>query len=130
MMRTLSGTFLGQKTKDKSKFNDTDVKSDSNTKSTSSTRNSSPFHKFFRFNIFGYKTSIKYISVTVVFFTTTFYFHMFLQNEYYKHCKSNVFRVVLFNESYMCTHMANILNLIENSYIISVKRFVHTAFGI
>ena len=136
MMRTLSGTLLGHKAKDKSRqakpnhhHSGTNTKSDSNSKSSSSTRDSY-FHKFFRFNLFGCSTSLKYITFTAVFFTATFFFHMFLQNEYYKHCKSNVFRVVLFNESYMCTHMANVLNLIETSYIVSAKRFIRTAFGI
>ena len=129
-MRTLSGALLGQHAKYKVHNKTTIDDDESSNKSAFRNSTASSFHKFLKYNVFRCTTSLKYAAFTTLFFTMTFYFHMFLQNEYYKHCKSNVFRVVLFNESYMCTHMANILNLIETSYIVSVKRFIRAVFGI
>lgn len=54
----------------------------------------------------------------------TFYFHMFLQREYFFRCKSNVMRVVLFRQSYMCTHLHNVIYAIENTYFVGLKRVV------
>jgi hypothetical protein len=54
----------------------------------------------------------------------TFYFHMYLQKEYFYRCKSNVIRVVLFKQSHMCTHMLNVINLIENTYSFGMKRII------
>lgn len=60
------------------------------------------------------------------FVCATFYFHMFLQQEYFRRCKSNVIRVVLFKQSHMCTHMLNVLNVIENTYFYGMKRIIDT----
>jgi hypothetical protein len=57
-----------------------------------------------------------------------FYFHMYLQEEYYRRCKSNVIRIVLFKQSYMCTHLAAMLNFIESTYIFGIKRVIETVF--
>jgi tryptophanase len=54
----------------------------------------------------------------------TFYFHMLLQREYFVRCKSNVVRVVLFKQSYLCTHMNTVINAIENTYFMGLKRVV------
>ena len=64
--------------------------------------------------------------VFVGFVCATFYFHMYLQQEYFRRCKSNVIRVVLFKQSHMCTHMSNVLNLIENTYFFGMKRIIDT----
>lgn len=60
------------------------------------------------------------------FVCATFYIHMFLQQEYFRRCKSNVIRVVLFKQSHMCTHMHNVLTFIENTYFYGMKRLADT----
>ncbi|PNH01397.1 putative cytosol aminopeptidase [Tetrabaena socialis] len=46
------------------------------------------------------------------------------KQEYFRRCKSNVIRVILFKQSHMCTHLLNVLNLIENTYFVGMKRIV------
>lgn len=68
--------------------------------------------------------SLRTFTVIAGFLCATYYIHMYLQYQYYQRCKSNVFRVVLFKESHMCTHLANVLNVIENTYFVGMKRFI------
>ena len=68
--------------------------------------------------------SLRTFMVIAGFLCATYYIHMYLQYEYYRRCKSNVFRVVLFKESHMCTHLANVLNVIENTYFVGMKRII------
>lgn len=39
--------------------------------------------------------------------------HRVLQLQYHNHCRSDIIRVVLYNQSMMCTHISSILNLVE-----------------
>jgi len=39
--------------------------------------------------------------------------HRALQQQYHRHCKADLIRVVLFNQSVMCTHVASILQVVE-----------------
>ena len=70
--------------------------------------------------------SLRTICIISVVVVTTFLAHMQLQLEYFARCKSNVFKVVMFKQSYMCTHMASVLSFIENTYLFGLKRIVET----
>ena len=50
-----------------------------------------------------------------------YYAHRLLQLQYYRHCKADLIRVVLFNQSAMCTHIANVLQVVEVAYHQVVK---------
>lgn len=39
--------------------------------------------------------------------------HLCLQQQYYRHCQSNLLRVILFGNSSMCTSMRSLLSQIE-----------------
>jgi hypothetical protein len=39
--------------------------------------------------------------------------HRALQLQYHRHCKADLIRVVLFNQSTMCSHIASVLQLVE-----------------
>ena len=51
-----------------------------------------------------------------------YYAHRLLQLHYYRHCKSDLFRVVLFEQSVMCVHITNVLNLVEVACHQAVKQ--------
>jgi hypothetical protein len=51
-----------------------------------------------------------------------YYAHRLLQLQYYRRCKADLIRVVLFNQSTMCTHIANVLQLVEVAYHQVVKQ--------
>jgi hypothetical protein len=51
-----------------------------------------------------------------------YYAHRLLQLQYYRRCKADLIRVVLFNQSTMCTHIANVLQLVEMAYQQVVKQ--------
>lgn len=56
-------------------------------------------------------------------FTCALYLvHRLLQLQYYRHCKADLIRVVLFNQSVMCTHIDNILKVVEVAYHQVVKQ--------
>jgi hypothetical protein len=49
--------------------------------------------------------------------TFTLYFaHRLLQLHYYRHCKADLIRVVLFHQSPMCTHISSVINVVEVAY--------------
>lgn len=70
--------------------------------------------------------TLRYAIVLMGIICATFYFHMYLQEEYYRRCKSNVFRVVLFKQSHMCTHMLTVLTIIENTYFHVIRRIIES----
>lgn len=71
-------------------------------------------------------TSRVVVMVFMTFVVLTFYFHMFLQHQYFVRCKSNVFQVVMFKRSEMCSTMKNTLLLIEDVFLLGTKRFIET----
>ena len=94
-------------------------------------KNKSPFNKFDKNNkkssIFDVSPTMMRSSLMVVgFIVATFYLHMYLQQEYFRRCKSNVIIIVLFKHSHMCSHMLNVLNLIENTYFFGMKKIIDT----
>lgn len=47
--------------------------------------------------------------------------HRILQLQHHKHCRADIIRIVLYNQSMMCTHIASILNLVEMACTHTVK---------
>ena len=47
--------------------------------------------------------------------------HRILQLQHHKHCRADIIRVVLYNQSMMCTHISSILNLVEMACTHTVK---------
>jgi hypothetical protein len=58
-----------------------------------------------------------------------FYAHRLLQLQYYRHCKSDLIRVVLFNQSAMCVHIANVLQVVEVAYHQVIKQITAQMLG-
>ncbi len=55
--------------------------------------------------------------------------HRVLQLQYHRHCKADLIRVVLFNQSVMCSHIAGILNLVELACNQAVKHLTAHVLG-
>lgn len=52
--------------------------------------------------------------------------HRMLQQEYYRQCKADLFRVVFYERSAMCTHTAQILQVMEIAHQQVVKHLATT----
>ena len=66
----------------------------------------------------------------VVLFTFVLYWaHRILQLQHYKHCRADLFRVVLYSQSTMCTHTASLLNIVEVVYQHAIKLLASQALG-
>ena len=72
------------------------------------------------------KPMVAALVVTVV----MFYAHRMLQLQYYRHCKADLIRVVLFNQSAMCVHIANILQVVEVAYHQVIKQITSQVIGL
>lgn len=48
------------------------------------------------------------VSVVLIFWS-----HKTLKMQHHRHCSADLFRIVLFGRSNMCTHIATLLNLVE-----------------
>ena len=55
--------------------------------------------------------------------------HRVLQLQYHRHCKADLIRVVLFNQSVMCSHIAGVLNLVELACNHAVKHVTAHVLG-
>ena len=55
--------------------------------------------------------------------------HRVLQLQYHRHCKADLIRVVLFNQSVMCSHIAGVLNLVELACNQAVKQVTAHVLG-
>ena len=51
-----------------------------------------------------------------------YYAHRFLQLQYFRHCKADLIRIVLFDKSPMCVHISNALQLVEVAYHQVIKQ--------
>lgn len=58
-----------------------------------------------------------------------FYAHRLLQLQYFRHCKSDLIRVVLFNQSAMCVQIANVLQVVEVAYHQVIKQITAQVLG-
>jgi hypothetical protein len=56
------------------------------------------------------------IAATLAFTFVLYHAHRILQLQYYRHCKSDLFRVVMFHQSTMCTQVAGVLQVVEIAY--------------
>lgn len=61
-------------------------------------------------------TVFKPALVTAVVTFTLYFVHRLLQLQYYRHCKADLIRVVLFHQSPMCTHISSVINVVEVAY--------------
>lgn len=60
--------------------------------------------------------------VSVLFATLCMYvMHRVLQDQYHQHCRADLIRVLFFNQSAMCTHIADVLHVVELAYQQVVK---------
>lgn len=64
------------------------------------------------------KSVLAALCATVALYTV----HRQLQQQYYRQCKADLIRVVLYEQSAVCTHMARILQLVELAYHQVVKQ--------
>jgi hypothetical protein len=62
------------------------------------------------------------VVAAAVFTFVLYHAHRLLQLQYYRHCKADLFRVVLFHQSTMCTRVADILQVVEVAYHQVVKQ--------
>jgi hypothetical protein len=53
---------------------------------------------------------------TVAVLAVVFYMHKIVQYFYYRECKSNLLRVLFFDQAPMCTYMAKFLNVLEGTF--------------
>ena len=58
-----------------------------------------------------------------------YYAHRLLQLQYYRHCKADLIRVVLFRDSVVCTHASSALQLVEVAYNQLVRHLLAQALG-
>ena len=69
--------------------------------------------------------------VSVVLFSYVLYWgHRFLQLQHYRHCRADLFRVVLFSQSTLCTHMGAVLQLVEFVYHQTIRLIASQALGV
>ncbi len=73
--------------------------------------------------------SARAISTVLVFTFVLYWAHRLLQLQHYRHCRADLFRVVLYSQSTMCTHVANVLNLVELVYQQALKLLTAQALG-
>ena len=59
---------------------------------------------------------LKPFIVTAIVTFTLYFAHRLLQLQYYRHCRADLIRVVLFNQSPMCTHISSVINVVEVAY--------------
>lgn len=59
---------------------------------------------------------VRTLGLAVLVTCAFYYAHRAIQFQYYVACKADLLRVVMFNESAMCTHMAGVLKVIEVAY--------------
>ncbi len=52
---------------------------------------------------------------TILVVIVLYYSHRMLQLQFYRYCKLDLFRLLLFNQSPMCIHANNILNFVETA---------------
>jgi hypothetical protein len=52
-----------------------------------------------------------------IFAAAIFYVHKFVQYQYFHHCQSNVFRVLFYKQSRMCSTMHQVLNVMEDAFL-------------
>jgi hypothetical protein len=55
----------------------------------------------------------KQVVVALALGVVLYFSHRLLQMQHHRHCKSDLFRIVMFDQSPVCVHMTNVLNLVE-----------------
>jgi hypothetical protein len=58
----------------------------------------------------------RYLVFSFLYLLVSYMLHWWLQLQYYKHCRSNVLRVLLFKRSDMCVILSGVINTIEGNY--------------
>jgi hypothetical protein len=58
---------------------------------------------------------INSIVSTIILAIIVYYTHRILQLQYYHYCKSDLIRVIFFNQSPICMHITNILSIVETA---------------
>lgn len=56
---------------------------------------------------------VKPVAATFLLAVILYYAHRLLQLQHYRYCKSDLIRVVLFDQSAMCVHITNVLHIVE-----------------
>lgn len=56
--------------------------------------------------------------------------HRLLQLQHYRYCRADLFRVVFYSQSTMCTHVASILQVVEIVYQHAIKILASHALNI
>ena len=59
---------------------------------------------------------VRAVAATLAFTFVLYHAHRILQLQYYRHCKSDLFRVVMFHQSTMCTQVSGVLQVVEIAY--------------
>jgi hypothetical protein len=59
---------------------------------------------------------VRAVTLTVLLTTVVYYLHRLLVLRYYHSCRADLFRVVLYQQSAMCVHMGNLLQVVEMAY--------------
>ncbi len=72
------------------------------------------------------KSVVSIVLVTLI----LYYAHRLLQLQYYRRCKADLIRVILFNQSTMCTYIANVLQLVEVAYNQVVRHLAAHVLGV
>jgi hypothetical protein len=68
------------------------------------------------------------VSVALLSFVL-YWAHRLLQLQHYRHCRADLFRVVLNSQSTLCTHVGTVLHLVEFVYHQSVRIIAAHALG-
>jgi hypothetical protein len=59
-----------------------------------------------------------------------FMVHRLLQQQYYTQCKADLIRVVFYDESAMCVHIAQVLKVVELAYQQVVKQVMASVLDV
>jgi hypothetical protein len=73
--------------------------------------------------------SAKTVCSILLFMFVLYWAHRMLQLQHYRHCRADLFRVVLFSQSSMCTHIATLLHVVEMMYRRAIKLLATQALG-
>ena len=62
------------------------------------------------------------VALVVAATVAVYVLHRFVQMQYYVHCRADLVRIVFFQQSAMCVHMAELLNVVEIAYQQVIKQ--------
>lgn len=64
------------------------------------------------------KATLRSIVVVTSMLALGFVVHRFLRSVHYQRCESDIFQVIFFKNSHMCTFLRTAIDMIENEYAV------------